>query len=96
MTFIGIACGVAGLILLLFIVFMVRRTLRSRREGNRQVLDRLDLTIGTSEPPVAGGSAKPDMTRSMEDLNRTWNAGLEQYHQPSISRANARGLGYSM
>lgn len=92
-TVIGIACGVGGLIFLLFVVFMVRRTLRSRREGNRQVLDRLDLTIGTSEGPV--GSAKP-MTRSMEDLNRSWNAGLEQYHQPTRSHAEAKGLGYSM
>ncbi|KXJ97291.1 hypothetical protein Micbo1qcDRAFT_6889 [Microdochium bolleyi] len=94
-TFIGIASGVGALIVLLIVVFMVRRTLRSRREGNRQILDRLDLTIGTSEAPV-GSSAKPAMTRSMEDLNRSWNAGLEQYHQPPRAQVNAKGMGYAM
>ena len=76
---VGIASGVGGLIVLVALIFLLRRVWQKRREGNNEALKRLDIyDNGKAESiPDQGG------------YNRPWNSHLEDYHQPNTSSSQA-------
>ena len=83
---VGIASGVGGFIVLVAVVFLLRRVWQKRREGNNEALKRLDIY----------DNGKPEAIENYGGYNRPWNTRLEDYHQPTTSTSNQAYNAYRM